>query len=152
MFNIFCCFGMFVNKHFTYLGRAHLKESKRCYNVIPHGTLFLCKDEHVSRFSDLHQCTFNTNSVEPGGMLISNTKISCKPEFLLLKQDEMCKVKSELQIYSARKSVFFEKIVIFKTEQCKVLAGNKVSLPLLTKEIQGFIHFYCFIVAATFPL
>ena len=68
-------------------------------------------------------------------MLILNTKISCKPEFLLLKKDEMCKAKSELQIYSTRKSVFFENIVICKTEQCKVLAGNKVSLSLLTKEI-----------------
>ena len=38
----------------------------------------------------------------------------------------MCKVKSELQIYSTRKSVFFENIVICKTEQCKVLAGSKV--------------------------
>ena len=73
--------------------------------------------------------------MEPGGMLILNTKISCKPEFLLLKKDEMCKVKSKLQIYSTRKSVFFEKIVICKTKQCKVLAGNKVSLPLLAKDI-----------------
>ena len=73
--------------------------------------------------------------MKPGGMLILNTKISCKPEFLLLKKDEMCKVKSELQIYLTRKSVFFENIAICKTEQCKVLAGNKVSLPLLTKEI-----------------
>ena len=73
--------------------------------------------------------------MEPGGMLILNTKISCKPEFLLLKKDEMCKVKSELQIYLTRKPVFFEKIVICKTEQCKVLAGNKVLLPLMIKEI-----------------
>ena len=68
-------------------------------------------------------------------MLILNTKISCKPEFLLLKKDEMCKVKSELQIDLTRNSVFFEKIGICKTEQCKVLAGNKVLLPLLIKEI-----------------
>ena len=68
-------------------------------------------------------------------MLILNTKISWKPEFLLLKKDEMCKVKRELQIHSTRKSVFFENVVICKTEQCKVLAGIKVSFSLLTKEI-----------------
>ena len=38
--------------------------------------------------------------------------------------------------------MFFEMIVIWKTERCKVLAGNKVSLSLLTKEIEVFIHFY----------
>ena len=73
--------------------------------------------------------------MEPGGMLTLNTKISCKPEFLLIKKDEMCKVKSEIQKYSTCRTVFFEKIVICKTEQCKVLAGNEVSLPSLTKEI-----------------
>ena len=73
--------------------------------------------------------------MEPGGMLILSSKISCKAEFLLLKKDEMCKVKSELQIYSTRKSVFIEYIVICKTEQCEVLGGSKVSLSLLAKEI-----------------
>ena len=52
-------------------------------------------------------------------MLILNSKISCKPEFFLLKKDEMCKAKSELQLYSTRKSVFFENIVICKSKNVK---------------------------------
>ena len=33
IFNIFYCFWMFVNKHFTYLTRIHISKSKRCYIV-----------------------------------------------------------------------------------------------------------------------
>ena len=42
---------MFVNKHFTYLGRAYLREKKVLY-CDTFGT-FLFKDENGSRFSDL---------------------------------------------------------------------------------------------------
>ena len=33
IFNIFFCFWMFVNKSFTYLSRALISESKRCFNL-----------------------------------------------------------------------------------------------------------------------
>ena len=42
---------MFVNKYFEYLGRVYLRKQK-CYDSFD--TLFLCKDENVNRFSDLH--------------------------------------------------------------------------------------------------
>ena len=49
IFNIFYCFRMFVNKHFTYSG-VHISQSKRCYNVIPSVHYFLVKTKLLTDF------------------------------------------------------------------------------------------------------
>ena len=41
---------MFVNKHFTYLGRVHISESKRCYSVIPSVHYFYVKMKMLADF------------------------------------------------------------------------------------------------------
>ena len=53
IFNLFYCFRMFVNKKFTYLRHVCFKRWKVLwYDTF--GTLFLCRDKNLGRFSDLH--------------------------------------------------------------------------------------------------
>ena len=59
--NIFCCFWMFLNKHFAYITCAYLKKWNMLWCEI-FIILFPCKDENINRFSNLHECTFKVYS------------------------------------------------------------------------------------------
>ena len=56
LFNTFCCFSMFGNKHFINLGCIYLKKWAELWWET-FGILFLCEDEDIGRFSYLHYCT-----------------------------------------------------------------------------------------------
>ena len=53
---------MFLNKHCTYLGRTYFRVKDVIMLYLPHIILF--KDENVSRFSGLHQCTFKVSLLQ----------------------------------------------------------------------------------------
>ena len=50
IFNIFCCFRMFVNKIFTYLGRAYLRKQEVLYNAIPSVHYFYINSKILADF------------------------------------------------------------------------------------------------------
>ena len=73
------CF-LFVNKHFTCLGRVYLRKQEvlLCDTF---GKLFLYKDENISRFTNLHQIfsaeeIMNVRSYCAEYELLADTKIT----------------------------------------------------------------------------